>query len=86
MAGPCACQSFCQYLSPTGKDELFGAALKALTNDNKTLTCTSAILRAQTLTPAPPLASANLMAKYSKENLQWIFKTVLEARAPTLAL
>ena len=90
MARSLACQSPCQNLPPTGKDEFAGAAL---TKGSGTSTPTSAVSHTPTLALALLLAlaiapapdAANSAAKYSAEDLQQIFKTVLEAKAPTPA-
>ena len=87
MAGPYACQSSCQNLLPTGKDELAEAAPGPIpTNDNRTSIHTPIVSRVSIPAPARLPAPIKSTARYSKENFQRIFKIVLEARAPILAL
>ena len=77
MAGPCTQQSLCWNSLPTGKDELAGAARRAPTNNNDTLSHNFAVLCIPTPAPALLLAPAKLVVKYTNANLQ---------RATTLAL
>ena len=87
MARPCACRSPCWNPPPSGKDEHAGAAPgPAPTDDSETPTYTHTMSCILTPAPAPPPALVNSIARYSKKDLQWIFKTVLETTALGLAL
>ena len=78
MAGPRAQRSPRRNPLPAGKDELAGAALGAPTNDNGTSSHTSAVSRVPTPAPAPPLAPAELVAKYTDADLQRATKLALK--------
>ena len=78
MARPYACRSPCQNFLPAGKDKLAETAPEAPTNNNGTSSHTPVVSRVPTLTPAPPLASAKLVAKYINTNLQRAIKLALE--------
>ena len=92
MARLLACRSPCRNPPLTGEDE---PADPAPTEDSDTYIPALTVSRAQTPAPAPILApplalapvDANATVRYSKADLQRIFKTVLEARplAPTPA-
>ena len=89
MVGPCACQSFCRNLPSISKDKLAGAPQEpAFTNNTKTPTYISTMSHISTPTLAFFPTPANSTARYSEENFQQIFKTVLgaEASAPALRL
>ena len=81
MARSYICQSPQQNFWPTSKDKLIAAAP---TKGSSTPTSTSVVLCASTPAQAPLLISTNSMAKYFKKDLQQIFKTILEAKAPVL--
>ena len=78
MAGPRACQSSCRKLLPAGEEELAGASLGALTNDNGTLSQTPAVSHVPTPAPAPLLAPIKLVAKYTNADLQRAIKLALK--------
>ena len=62
-----------------GKDELIVVAQKAFTKSSGISIPTLAMSFAQIFIPLFSLAPANFTAKYLKENLQQIFKNILEA-------
>ena len=64
---------------PIGEDELAGVApVAALTNDSGTFSHTPAVSYIPTFAPAPPLAPAELVAKYTNADLQRATKLVLK--------
>ena len=84
---PARCSSW-RNPSPIGKDELAGPAP---TQNNDTNTPSPAVSHAPTFAPSSTLLlvltpTINSMDRYSKADLQRIFRTVLEARPPALAL
>ena len=87
MARLYICQSPYWNLPLTSKDKFARTAPRlTLINSNKTSTHIPAILYILAPSLAPPPAPANLTARYSKKSFQWIFKTVLEAKASVPAL
>ena len=75
MAGPHACQSPCRNSPSTNDNELAGAAS---TKGNRILISTSVVLRVATPAPAPPLAFAKFVAKYTNADPQKTTKLALE--------
>ena len=85
MAELCACRSLYCNSPLNGKDNFAGAALKlGSTNNNETFTHTSTMSRVFTPALALPPAPANSTARSFEKDVQQIFKTVQEARPPTL--
>ena len=78
MAGTRTQRSSRQNPSPTGEDELTGAAPRALTNDSGTPSHTPAVSRVLIPAPAPSSAPAKLVDKYTNANLQRATKLALE--------
>ena len=79
MAKTHAWRSFCQNLVLASKDELAKAAPRAPTNDNGTPSHILAISRISTPVPAPLLAPAKLVAKYTNAELQSATKLALKS-------
>ena len=91
MARPLTCHSSYWNLFPTAGNELAGPAP---TEGNDTYILATVVSHAPTSTPASAPAlllaltpvDANATVRYSKAELQPIFKTILEVRSPILAL
>ena len=79
MTGPPTRQSPCRNLLSAGEDKIAGAALGAPTNDSGTPSHTPAVSRVPTPAPAPPLALAKLVAKYTDADLQRATKLAPES-------
>ena len=78
MAGPRAWRSICRNPPLVGEDELAGAAPGALTNENRMPSHTPAVSRVLNTASAPPLAPAELVAKYTNADMQQAIKLALE--------
>ena len=78
MPKPCACQSSRWNLLLANTYKLAKATLGVPTNDSNTPSYTPAVLHKPTLAPSLPLASVELVAKYTNTDLQKAIKLALK--------